>query len=487
MAAAKKNTDLISGRKDIGYMGEDYQYKLVKCFMEDNDYFCSIQHLVNQNMFTVTELRTLVGFMKDRYADIGRVTLYSELEMYVRREIMDEITKEKMIAIIERVKNGDLEGMDMVEREAEHFFKQQNLIQAINKATEIIRRGRMEDYPEIESLFQDALSVNLKDDIGQELFESDAQVESDLSPDYRKTITTGTKELDDALGGGIGSRELGVIVAPSNVGKSSVVTGFAAAAATTKTEHNNNQGYKVLHIFFEDEEVNIRRKYYGYLLDIDACMLHHPDIRPLAIEKLTDEFNEERDMLKRNVRYIRLSSGEKSASDIKAIINKHISLGFKPDLVVIDYFECLKKEKGMGRNDSEWSGETVTMRKLESMAKELGIAIWVPVQGTKGSFGQEYVSMAHAGGSVGKTQIGHIVIQLARTDEQKTRGLMNVYIGKMRATKFVRDKFLNVKFNNGTCHFDMSMDGEDFVDNDFDNPTSNHMQVARDVASNHQP
>ena len=40
------------------------------------------------------------------------------------------------------------------------------------------------------------------------------------------------------------------------------------------------------------------------------------------------------------------------------------------------------------------------MRKLESMAKEFNVAMWVPVQGTRDSIGAEIVGMMQAGGSV---------------------------------------------------------------------------------------
>ena len=96
------------------------------------------------------------------------------------------------------------------------------------------------------------------------------------------------------------------------------------------------------------------------------------------------------------------------------------------------------------------------MRKLESICNEEKIAMWVPVQGTKGSIGADFVGLMHAGGSVSKVQIGHVIISLARTEEQKSLGRLNVFIQKLRAVKIGRDKFNNVKFNNGTGKFDMS-------------------------------
>lgn len=74
-------------------------------------------------------------------------------------------------------------------------------------------------------------------------------------------------------------------------------------------------------------------------------------------------------------------------------------------MVIVDYFECVKLEAGTTAGDNEWSREGITMRKFESMANELDIALWVPIQGTKDSLGAELVTMSQGGGSVKKFRL----------------------------------------------------------------------------------
>lgn len=268
----------------------------------------------------------------------------------------------------------------------------------------------------------------------------------------------------------------------------SATTGFCANAATYKCKDNDYNGYKVIHFFFEDTEVSIKRKYYGYVTDIDACDLSDPINRPIALKILKDNNNELRNMLIQNVVCHRLTTGEYSASDIKYLIQQYISKGFIPDMVIIDYFECLKSEKNVeGYNESEWSREGITMRKLEGIAKEFNLALWVPVQSTKDAINQEYVGLQHAGGSVKKTQIGHLIIQLAQTLQQKEQGKISLFIGKLRAAKIGRTSFPNVKFNNGTCKFDMSeldsIDNEP-LGNQNGNANKQFLDNARVIAKN---
>lgn len=236
----------------------------------------------------------------------------------------------------------------------------------------------------------------------------------------------------------------------------SATTGFAANAAITKSPENNYKGWKVLHIFFEDREVDIRRKYYGFVTDIDAQDLSLPDIRPKAIQILRENSEINR-LLKENIRYKRFRSMEKSASDIEDLIKMEIAHGFKPDLVIIDYFECLAPEKVQySYKGNEWEKENLTIRKLENLTCEYDVAIWVPMQGNRESIGLEKVGLAQGGGSIKKTQAAHIVITFAQTDEQKVQGKMNIFLAKLRSGKIKRNSFYNVDFNNGTCKFDMS-------------------------------
>lgn len=468
-------------RSTLGYLGPDFQLKLVKCFFEDQKYFTSIQEIVDQNMFSNEHLRRIVGFMKDRYNFNETVTTYFEMETIIRSKVSDAIALEQLLAHIEKIKEMDLVGMDIVEEESEKFFKQQNLTKAINKAQDIIKNGDFSNYYTIEDIVKKALETNSKQDFGFRLFDN---IESDLKEDYRTAIPTGADKLDKALYGGLAKGELGVIVAPPGIGKSSATTGFAANAAITKTEANNFNGYKVLHFFFEDEEVNIRRKYYGFVTDIDACTLSLPDIRPIAIERLNADTDVRR-MLRDNIIGERLSTGEIRASEIKNKIRQYIARGFKPDLIIIDYFECIKFEKS-DIGDSEWSKEGITMRKLESMAKEFNVAMWVPVQGTRDSIGAEIVGLMQAGGSVKKTQIAHVVITFGQTDEMKTQGKINVFLGKFRAGRIDKNKFLNVYLNNGTCKFDMS-ETDDGTDLPFEERQSNRLnEIARQTKQTYQ-
>lgn len=226
----------------------------------------------------------------------------------------------------------------------------------------------------------------------------------------------------------------------------SLTTAMASHAATHKCEANNNRGFKVLQIVFEDRIKQIQRKHIGRITGIEAKDLSKKECIDSVMEQLSKY--DDRDMMMSNLKILRLPSGEITPQKIERLLKKMINNGFKPDLLIIDYFECLNH---VGDNSSsEWEKEGKSMRKFESMASFFDMAIWIPTQGTKDSVNLELVTMDKAGGSFKKIQIAHIVMSIARTMEDIEKNKATIALLKNRAGKSGK-VFNNVEFNNGTC------------------------------------
>lgn len=413
--------------------------------MENPKFFMNINNIIDQNMFTESSLRTFVGVLKDYYMKQENVPSYSLMETLLRSKSKNEIEIQYFIDTISKIRDMSSEGVDTINDMADKFFRQQNLTKAINQIQRIIENGNFERYYECEDIIKKAIETRSDED---DYIHFDDNLDDVLSDDYRCAIPTGIGKIDETLEGGLGKGELGIILGPSSFGKTSLTTSLAGYAATYKCDKNNGKGFKVVQYVFEDREKQIQRKHIGKLTNIESKDLSKDEY----IDKVRDTISafEDRQMLHDNLLIKRLKSGEVTASEIHRKIRKLINAGFKPDMVIIDYFECLKLESGHTAGDSEWSKEGITMRKLESMANELEIALWVPIQGTKDSLGAELVTMSQGGGSVKKIQIGHIIMSIARTMESIEQNLATIAILKNRAGKAGK-VFNNVEFNNGTC------------------------------------
>jgi hypothetical protein len=173
-----------------------------------------------------------------------------------------------------------------------------------------------------------------------------------------------------------------------------------------------NEGFNVLQIFFEDNISNIKRKHYTIWTEITPD--EQPENKDDIIEKVTTI---ERNKLNR-LELLKLPSDGVTVGEIKSRLRKMISEGFKPDLILIDYVDCISPDRG-GQNGEEWKSEGTIMRGIEAMTSEFDVAIWVATQGNRESIASEVVTTNQMGGSIKKAQIGHVILSVGKTLEQK--------------------------------------------------------------------
>ena len=81
-------------KSDLGYLGEDFQFKLVKYFMEDLSFFREIYSIVDQNMFTQPHLRVFVGVLKEYYIANDTIPSYSTMSIALSSKAKTDIDKE---------------------------------------------------------------------------------------------------------------------------------------------------------------------------------------------------------------------------------------------------------------------------------------------------------------------------------------------------------------------------------------------------------
>ena len=303
--------------KNLGYLGEDFQYKLVHTFMEDKEFFKELSPIVDQNMFTNPNLKVIVGEMKDYYEKREAFPSYSTMGICLNERAYQEHERDIFQAELNRIQTLKTEDSAYIKDLALKFFKQQNIIKTANEILRIAGDGNTSKYEQCVDLLNQALTKGTHTEFGSNVFENYNET---LSDDYRITIPTGIKKLDVCLEGGLGKGELGVIIGSSSFGKTSMTTSMAAHAATYKCDNNNYRGYKVLQIVFEDRIKQIQRKHIGKITGFEAKDLSKPDIVEQVKKKL--EEYEDKEILKENLRIIRFQSGEYTASDIERFI-KH--------------------------------------------------------------------------------------------------------------------------------------------------------------------
>jgi hypothetical protein len=127
-----------------------------------------------------------------------------------------------------------------------------------------------------------------------------------------------------------------------------------------------------------------------------------------------------------------------------------IAEGTKIDMISLDYIDCVVPDKNLG---DEWKSEGSVMRGFEAMCHELDVAGWTATQGNRSSISSDVVTTDQMGGSIKKAQVGHVIITVAKSLQQKEMKLATIAITKSRIG---RDGvvFENCKFDNELMEID---------------------------------
>jgi replicative DNA helicase len=246
----------------------------------------------------------------------------------------------------------------------------------------------------------------------------------------------GIPGIDRLLKGGLAKGEIGVILAPTGVGKSTILTKIS--------NHAFNLGFNVLQIFFEDNPKVIQRKHFTLWTKI------HPDELSEKRDEVIKKAKEIEDTMTNTLDLKKLPSDTVTMLQIKNEIRKMIADGVKIDMVVVDYIDCIVPDKNLG---DEWKSEGSVMRGFEAMCHELNLVGWTATQGNRSSISSEVVTTDQMGGSIKKAQVGHVIISVAKTLQQKEMKLATIAITKSR----IGDDgvvFENCKFDNAMIEID---------------------------------
>ncbi len=413
--------------KNFGYLGSSFQQVLIKSIIEDKKYGETIIDVIESKYFDNNSFKFIMENMKELFKTYNVIPDYNTLAQKIINENGNKDSSNIHIDTLKIIKENG-QNTQYVKDTALNFCKQQNLKKELKLVNNIIENGDFEEYSKIEHIIQKALEIGVSTDEAVDIFHN---IDGALKKDYRHPIPTGIEGIDALLKGGLGRGELGVVLAPTGTGKTTLLTKFANTAY--------NCDFNVLQIIFEDNVDNVRRKHFTIWSGIA------PDDQPDNEDLVKFKVVEASSKAKGELKILKLSSDSESIASIKTKIRKLKSDGFNIDLLLIDYVDCIVPEKS--NYGEEWKGEGSIMRSLESMTTEFDIAIWTATQGNRESIASEVVTTNQMGGSIKKAQIGHVILSVAKTLEQKEHNLANLTLLKSRIGK---DGviFQNCKFDN---------------------------------------
>ena len=421
-------------KEDLSYLTDDFQHRLILQILTDRKFGTSIIDILEPSYFKDNYLKVIVAEIKNAYDKHEAIPDIGSLKSRVFEKNTTEVEVNFFNNRFTKIEESTLNDTLYVQETAMKFCKRQELKKAVKEIDTIITNGKLDEYDNCETILRKALDKGDNKDDSVEIFEN---IESVLDDDYRNPIPTGISGLDTIMGGGLSKGELAVILAAFGRGKTTMFTKIANNAY--------NEGYNVLQIFFEDMPKVIQRKHISCWTGINLSDLgeHKEEIQhALSLAKQS----------KGKLKLKKFPSSDTTMTTIKQYIRKQIASGFKPDIILLDYIDCVQPSKKV---DDVNVGEGQVMREFESMLAEFEMAGWTAVQGNRSAISSTIVESDQMGGSIKKGQIGHFIVSIAKSLEQKENGTANMAILKSR---FGKDGlvFEDIIFNNGTIQIEMN-------------------------------
>ena len=349
--------------KNFDYLGNTFQIQLINQIIEDKDFASSIIDVIESSYFDNKYFKIILQMIKEYHSKYESCPNFDTLEQIVKSEITQELVAKIVLDTLKQIKDAPFEGTVFVQEKALKFCKQQELQKAMDRAQKIITEGDFESYDKVEGLVREALQVGEVEKNVTDIFMG---LDTVLDEDYRHPIPMGIAGIDRLLKGGLAKGEIGVILAPTGVGKTTILTKIANTAF--------NMGYNVLQIFFEDNPKIVQRKHFTIWTGIE------PDNLALHRDEVMSKITEIQETMKNKLILKKLASDTTTMSQIKNQVRKMIADGNKIDLILLDYIDCVLPESS---SKDEWKAEGSIMRGFEAMCHELNLVGWTATQGNR--------------------------------------------------------------------------------------------------------
>lgn len=432
--------------KDLYFMGASGQYRFIKSILTSKELFMDALPSLKPVYFTDSALKKIVKEVKERYEKTGDVTNIADLEFILKGAKEEEIPLLKMA--YKKLIEENLDGQEIATEKCLEFIKREEALNALKNGIESLKNSgySLERLGRIIEKLQDIERCNINGDVSP----ADL-IDLVLNEDRTIKVPTGILELDMKMNGGLSKGALGLLIAGTGVGKTTLSSILCCNASL--------MNYKVLHIFFEDSQSDIGKKYYSHLTGRYTTEFNNEANKEVLKSEIWNSHPLTKKALKENVKLLRMPNGTTTVDDIISTINRFITVdNWMPDMIFIDYLGCMETTSNeVLKMQNECQAYERMAKRLESFASEYNIAVWIAQQTNRSGMIAETASqrMGNIQGSFRVTQPCSAILYLDRAQNNlKDKNYANLYLDKCRGGE--PTEWENIYFNNGTCQIDLS-------------------------------
>lgn len=213
------------------YLGAQFQQRLMWQLLVEPEFAEKIISDLAIEYFDDPNLKRLFIIILEYYKEFDKVpnlqnqSIHQAINKYKTPNNL--IEEESLFAVLKRIELWNeriinkqmLYDGDVVQKSSNMFIKQQEYRKLAEMTLDKVKTGEIKDkhvVAGIEDRFQKISHIGEDDDDSESLTEG---VSKALRKEFRETIPTGIRVIDNITGNGLGKGEIGVILTPSGVGK----------------------------------------------------------------------------------------------------------------------------------------------------------------------------------------------------------------------------------------------------------------------------
>jgi replicative DNA helicase len=391
--------------------GKSFQEKLVKTILFDRNFANQMEEVLDTSYLELKYLQVFVDLLFQHKQSYPHPT-YEAMVSVVRtqtEDYSDSIIKQ-VIEFMARIKSNAIgdDDEEYVKEKSLDFCKKQKLKEAILKSVDLLQS---QSFDQIQKVINEAMNLGADNDHGHDYHED---ILDRFEMKMRNPVSTHWDEIDMITKGGLGKRELGVVVAPTGAGKSMALAHLGAMAVI--------KGKTVVHYTLELADTVVGQRY-------DSC------ITGIELKNLMS-------MKEAIVGIIEHIPGQliikeyptKSASTrtISTHLEKLKQKGINPDMIIVDYADLLKPTPSGFKTQELRHSLGNTYEELRGIGQVWDIPVWTASQTNRSGLNAEVITMESISEAFSKCFVADFICSISRTVEDKTENKGRMFVAKNR-------------------------------------------------------
>jgi replicative DNA helicase len=419
---------------------KQFQEKIISVALASEDTLRNFVTIIEPRFFTSKICQTawaiISKIFKDKYVKISYETLAGILAK------SEKYTQEEINTFYDVIRNTNNADEQLVIEEVYDFCKQANFLLTINQYIEQINAGKC-DWDELYVKLNDVFTKNYdKAYIGVDYFTDFEKHKRIMKNSGREGIVPTGFPIDKTLGGGLGKKEVGIIIAPTGRGKSTLLLNFALGAVQAKKN--------VLFLSCELSENYLTHQLDKCLMFTYTNAIEFVEIDLITMLKQVKEETNSKLIIRE------CNPGELTVQEIYNIYKDLYGKGYNFDVIIVDYIGEMKEPKA-DRPDLAYK-KLVTQ--LKNLAKKIEIPIWTAHQTGKGSHDKPILAHKDISDAFSILRVVDVGLTLSATEDEFARQFERLIVLKNRFGP--ANQTVNLKFFGEVAKFvvtgDIGMD-----------------------------